>query len=72
VNEAVTFAHRVGARRTLFFHHDPLHTDGFLDDLQSTARRQWEALGGNPDQIELAAERSELTVAAREPLKQAV
>ena len=62
ITETLTFASRVGARRTLLFHHDPLHTDGFLDDLHRSARRCWEDLGGNPEQIGIAAERAELTV----------
>ena len=64
ITETLTFAKRVGARRTLLFHHDPLHTDGFLDDLHSSARRRWHELGGEPEQIEIAAERGELTVGA--------
>ena len=59
---SVTFAKRVGARRTLLFHHDPLHTDGLLDDLHVEARRTWEQLGGDPAQIEMAREREELIV----------
>ena len=61
ITATLTFASRVGARRTLLFHHDPLHTDGFLDDLHRSARRCWEDLGGNPEQIGIAAERAELT-----------
>lgn len=57
------FARRVGAKRSLLFHHDPLHTDGFLDDLHREARERWGQLGGNPAEIEIAAERSELVVA---------
>jgi hypothetical protein len=64
VHDTITFAHRVGAKRTLLFHHDPLHTDGFLDDLHRIARRCWQELGGDPEQIEMAAERAELTVGA--------
>lgn len=64
ISDAVTFASRVGAKRTLLFHHDPLHTDGFLDDLHRSARRYWQDLGGDPERLGLAAERAELTVAA--------
>jgi phosphoribosyl 1,2-cyclic phosphodiesterase len=31
VSDALAFARRAGARRTLLFHHDPLHTDDMLD-----------------------------------------
>ena len=44
-----TFAKRVGAKRTLLFHHDPLHTDGFLDDLHAQRASGWAELGGDPD-----------------------
>src|SRR5689334_9180991 len=67
ITETVTFARRVGAKRTLLFHHDPLHTDGFLDDLHRSARRAWQDLGGDPEQIGIAAERAELNVGAPAP-----
>ena len=63
VSDTITFAQRVGAKRTLLFHHDPLHTDGFLDDLHLQRPR---ALGrssaATPAQIEIACERCELIV----------
>ena len=62
VTDTLTFAKRVGAKRTLLFHHDPLHTDGFLDDLHAAAREKWAELGGDPAQIEIAREREELIV----------
>ena len=62
IGDTIVFADRVGAKRTLLFHHDPLHTDGFLDDLHRSARARWHELGGDPDRIEIAAERAELTV----------
>jgi hypothetical protein len=58
----VTFAKRVGAKRTLLFHHDPLHSDGFLDDLHTQARERWSELGGDPGDIEIAQERAELII----------
>jgi phosphoribosyl 1,2-cyclic phosphodiesterase len=66
ITDALTFAKRVGAKRTLLFHHDPLHTDGFLDDLHQTARRHWAELGGDPAAIEIAREREELIVGTDE------
>jgi phosphoribosyl 1,2-cyclic phosphodiesterase len=35
VDDALTFAERAGARRTLLFHHDPLHTDDVLDRIEA-------------------------------------
>ena len=64
VEDTITFAHRVGAKRTMLFHHDPLHTDGFLDDLHLAAQSAYAALGGDPGQIEIARERAELEVAS--------
>jgi phosphoribosyl 1,2-cyclic phosphodiesterase len=67
LNDALTFAQRTEAERLLLFHHDPLHSDNFLDSLLGTAIKRWEAIGRSADQIELAAERREIEVgAARE------
>ena len=38
LTDTLTFARRVEARRLLLFHHDPLHSDEFLDELGATAR----------------------------------
>jgi phosphoribosyl 1,2-cyclic phosphodiesterase len=62
LGDTLTFAHRTEAERVLLFHHDPLHTDDFLDTFFGTAISQWEARGGSGDRIELAAERRELEV----------
>jgi phosphoribosyl 1,2-cyclic phosphodiesterase len=62
ISDTLTFADRVGAKRVLLFHHDPLHTDQALDEMQVTARQSWEAMGHDPDTIELAREDSELEV----------
>ena len=62
MGDSLTFASRVGARRVLLFHHDPLHTDDFLDRLHASARR---ALGGSrrrPALVEMAMEGGELQV----------
>jgi len=50
---------RAGAERLLLFHHDPLHSDDFLDALSGEATARWQDLGGRPDQVELATERRE-------------
>jgi len=62
ITDTLTFAKRVRAKRTLLFHHDPLHTDGFLDDLHGAAREKWVELDGDPAMIEMARERGELIV----------
>jgi phosphoribosyl 1,2-cyclic phosphodiesterase len=56
VGDALRFAHRAGARRTLLFHHDPTHSDTFLDGLGESARERWAELGGDPAAVALAAE----------------
>jgi len=38
VADAVAFADVVGARRFLMFHHDPLHSDAALEEMQERAR----------------------------------
>jgi phosphoribosyl 1,2-cyclic phosphodiesterase len=64
VSDALAFARRVAAQRLLLFHHDPLHSDEFLDRLAADFQRRWAELGGYVDQVELAAERRELEVGA--------
>ena len=65
LSDALAFARRAAVRRLLLFHHDPLHSDDFLDALGAEARARWEAAGGAAEQIGLASERLELAVAAR-------
>jgi phosphoribosyl 1,2-cyclic phosphodiesterase len=62
VSDALEFGRRVAAERMLLFHHDPLHTDEFLDALSGDVLARWEAHGGAPNQIELATERRELVI----------
>ena len=62
LSDALTFAHRSGASRTLLFHHDPLHTDAYLDVLGETAQERWQQLGGGPHTVELASESCEIEV----------
>jgi phosphoribosyl 1,2-cyclic phosphodiesterase len=64
LSHALQFARRVEARRTLLFHHDPLHSDDFLDAFFGAARHHWTELGGSLDGIEMAVERRELEVLA--------
>jgi phosphoribosyl 1,2-cyclic phosphodiesterase len=62
LTDAVEFAARAGARRTLLFHHDPLHTDAELDGLERKAVDRWRARAGQPDGVAMAAEGIELEV----------
>jgi phosphoribosyl 1,2-cyclic phosphodiesterase len=62
VSDALAFGRRVGAGRLLLFHHDPMHSDDFLDALAGEIAAGWEALGGAPDEVELASERRELAI----------
>jgi phosphoribosyl 1,2-cyclic phosphodiesterase len=67
LHDALTFARRTEIERLVLFHHDPLHTDDFLDGFRDTALERWEAVGGRADRLELAAERTELALgSARE------
>jgi phosphoribosyl 1,2-cyclic phosphodiesterase len=71
LEDTLTFADRVGARRTLLFHHDPLHTDAMLDSLDERARARWGELGHAGDTIELAREGAEFEFTGSGPLVQA-
>jgi phosphoribosyl 1,2-cyclic phosphodiesterase len=63
LSDALAFGHRVGAQRLLLFHHDPLHSDDFLDAFSGEVADRWQAIGGRPERAELATERRELQVA---------
>jgi phosphoribosyl 1,2-cyclic phosphodiesterase len=62
LKDALTFGRCTGAERLVLFHHDPLHTDDFLDALSGQAIGRWQELGGRADQVELAAERREIVL----------
>jgi phosphoribosyl 1,2-cyclic phosphodiesterase len=62
VNDTLTFARRVGARRLALFHHDPLHSDEFLDELCASARTAWQGMGGDETELAMGMEGSELEV----------
>jgi phosphoribosyl 1,2-cyclic phosphodiesterase len=64
LSDALTFAKRVEAQRLLLFHHDPLHSDGFLDRFHETALESWAGLGGVSGVVEMARETQELEVGA--------
>jgi phosphoribosyl 1,2-cyclic phosphodiesterase len=60
--DALSFGRRVGAHRLLLSHHDPLHTDDFLDSFSGEVVARWQELGGAPARVELVTERRELSV----------
>jgi phosphoribosyl 1,2-cyclic phosphodiesterase len=64
LSDTLAFAHRVEAEHVMLFHHDPMHSDDFLDVFHGAAVERWTALGGRASQIELATERRELDAAA--------
>jgi phosphoribosyl 1,2-cyclic phosphodiesterase len=66
LSDALTFARRVEPERLLLFHHDPLHSDDFLDRFHAEACERWVDLGGRDGALELATERMELRVGTRE------
>jgi phosphoribosyl 1,2-cyclic phosphodiesterase len=62
LSDALCFARRTEAKRTLLFHHDPYHSDDDLDAIYGGALEKWRALGGASEAIEMAAERREIEV----------
>ena len=64
LTDTLTFAHRVEARRLLLFHHDPLHSDEFLDDFHASARRRFEELGGDGTLVAMGMEEHAVEVGA--------
>lgn len=64
VSDALAFARRTGARRTLLSHHDPYHSDEQLDAVLDEAQTRWAQLGGEPGAIAMAAELTEVEVGA--------
>ncbi|HEY8867670.1 MAG TPA: MBL fold metallo-hydrolase [Solirubrobacteraceae bacterium] len=60
LSDTLTFARRVEAARVLLFHHDPMHSDDYLDAFYGSALDCWGGLGGKPERIEMAVERREL------------
>jgi phosphoribosyl 1,2-cyclic phosphodiesterase len=60
MSDALTFARRVEAERLLMFHHDPLHSDQFLDDMYAGAVERWTGMGGSAEHLEMAVEGDEV------------
>jgi phosphoribosyl 1,2-cyclic phosphodiesterase len=67
LSDALRFARRTGADRTVLFHHDPMHTDERLDRLCEEARERWAAIGGRDGAVELGLEGGEHELPARAP-----
>ena len=63
LTQALQFARRVSARRTLLFHHDPAHTDDQLDAMLDEARTLWTTGGGAKGEIGMTTESLDVTVA---------
>ena len=62
ISQAVGFADRCNATRTLLFHHDPGHTDDQLDAARDKALGHWQQLGHSADGLAMASEGDELTM----------
>jgi phosphoribosyl 1,2-cyclic phosphodiesterase len=62
LDDALTFGRCTGVERLVLFHHDPMHSDDFLDALAGRATARWQELGGRADQVEFAVERRELVL----------
>jgi phosphoribosyl 1,2-cyclic phosphodiesterase len=56
LSHSLTFAQRAEARRTVLFHHDPLHSDRWLDGHSARAVTEWVARGGSAGAVELGRE----------------
>jgi phosphoribosyl 1,2-cyclic phosphodiesterase len=64
VADALAFADRTGPERVLLFHHDPLHSDAFLDELAGDVSGRVADLGRGEKWAHLATEREELVAGA--------
>jgi phosphoribosyl 1,2-cyclic phosphodiesterase len=64
VSDALAFAHRTDAERVMLFHHDPLHSDAFLDELANDVAGRVGALGRTGEWATFATERQEADVVA--------
>ena len=65
--DTLDFARRVEPEKLLLFHHDPMHSDDFLDSFHGAAIAGWEERGGEPRQVELATERREIDIEVGRP-----
>ena len=68
LSDALQFARRVAPERLMLFHHDPLHSDDFLDAFfGGTVLSRWTELGGSSDRLEMAFERREIQLGSAPP-----
>jgi phosphoribosyl 1,2-cyclic phosphodiesterase len=71
VSDAITFAQRAQAERVELFHHDPLHSDDFLDTLGEGVIERADELGMPGDWIGLAKEGREIALQGATPTARA-
>jgi ribonuclease BN (tRNA processing enzyme) len=57
VSDTLTFAHRTAAERLLLFHHDPLHSDDFIDGLAADVAQRVAGMGRAAEWAGFAVER---------------
>jgi phosphoribosyl 1,2-cyclic phosphodiesterase len=67
VSDALKFADRAEAQRVLMFHHDPLHSDSFLDGIGEDVVARVTELGRPADWVELTRERCEIALHGAAP-----
>ncbi len=67
LGDTLRFAQRTGAERTVLFHHDPAHSDDYLDRHGAEARQRWVELGGEDGAVTVGAEGQELELPAKTP-----
>jgi phosphoribosyl 1,2-cyclic phosphodiesterase len=60
LSDALAFAHRTDAERLLLFHHDPLHSDAFIDELAEDVAGRVGAMARPAAWARFATERQEL------------
>ena len=57
LTDALTFGRRVDPERLMLFHHDPMHSDDYLDGFHRRAAERWDgAWAGSPSGLVMAAE----------------
>jgi phosphoribosyl 1,2-cyclic phosphodiesterase len=67
LSDALVFGHRARVERLLLFHHDPLHSDDFLDQLGDRVAQRVSDFGRPADWAQLAKEAYETELRAVEP-----
>jgi phosphoribosyl 1,2-cyclic phosphodiesterase len=63
LSDTLAFGQLTDARKLLLFHHDPSHDDPAMDRLYEQALDGWESLGRHRDDLLVARELQELTLA---------